>query len=142
MKLLALAVLLILPAAAMARKPKPAKEATMQTDGQHSKLDTPGHRVVTTPEEWARLWKDIGRDAPPADFTTQFAVAVFAGTRNTGGYKIVFDAPVETADSVLIKYAVAAPPKGGFVTMALTHPYAVKLFPKTAKTVKVEGREQ
>jgi hypothetical protein len=139
---LALAALLTPPASAMARKPRTAKDPTMQTDGQQSKLDTPGHRVVTTPEDWARLWKEIGREAPPADLTTQFAVAAFAGTRNTGGYRIVFDAPVERADTLLIRYAVVAPPKGGFVTMALTHPYAVKLFPKTAKKIQVEGRDQ
>lgn len=128
-----------LPAAAMMRKPRIDK--SMETSGQHSKVDQPGHRVVETREQWEALWKELGRPAPQADLASHFAVAAFAGTRNTGGYKIVFDAPVEEKDSVLIRYWVVKP-KGMMVTMSLTHPYAVQLFPKTDKKVVVEGGER
>src|SRR5579884_1708952 len=115
---------------AMARKPPKQDSPLMETTGQHSKLDAPGSRVVTDAAQWRALWEDIGRPAPAADFSKDFAVAAFAGTRNTGGYKIVFDAPVEENGAHVIRYAVVKPGKGMMVTMSLTQPYAVKLFPK------------
>jgi hypothetical protein len=136
--LAALALLLIAaPAFAMARKPRVDK--SMETEGQYCKIDQPCHRVIQTPEQWAALWKDLGRPAPLADFSAKFAVAAFAGTRNSGGYKVVFDKPVVENGALVIRYSVQRPK--GMATMSLTQPYAIELFPKSDKPVKVEGRE-
>lgn len=140
-KLVLAAILTALATTAPAMPRKPRIDKSMETTGQYSKLDKPGHRLVQTPEEWAALWKDIGRPAPQADLDKNFGVAAFAGTRNTGGYKIVFEAPVEEKGTLVVRYAVVKP-KGMMVTMSLTQPYAVRLFSKSGKPVRVEGSEK
>jgi hypothetical protein len=124
------------PVDAMSRRPRVDK--SMQTSGAFCRVTQPGYRVARSPKEWAALWRDIGRPAPVAAMRHNFAVAVFAGTRESGGFAIEIDDAVESEDKVLVRYSVI-PPKG-MATMALTQPYAVRLFPATKKTVVVEER--
>lgn len=126
------------PSRAMPRKPRMDK--SMETEGSYCKVSQPGHRVVETPQQWAQLWKDIGKKAPPVDLTKQIAVAVFAGLRNTGGYAIVFEAPKLEGDIVTVRYKIDKPK--GMAIMALTQPYAIKMFPREGKKLRVEGREE
>ena len=139
MSRLALALLLAAaPAAAMPRKPRMDK--SMETEGAYCGITTPGHRVIETPEQWKQLWKDLGKPAPPVDFSKHVAVAAFAGLRNSGGYGIVFE-PAEIKDDMLVvRYSVTYPK--GMAIMALTQPYAVKIFPRSAKKVRVSGRDE
>ena len=126
-------------AGAMARKPRVDK--SMESHGAYSTIDVPGHRVITTPEEWSALWSDLKKKVPTgADFNHFFAVAAFAGTRNSGGYGSVFEAPKTEKDALVVRYVVTRPK--GMATMALTQPYAVKFFPKTNKPLRVEGRNE
>lgn len=125
------------PAGAMARKPRVDK--SMETEGQYGRIDEPGYRIIATQEQWSALWKELHKPVPAADFKTRFAVAAFAGSRNSGGYKVVFDAPVEEGGALVIRYAVQRPK--GMATMAFSQPYAIQFFPKTDKPIKVEGRE-
>jgi hypothetical protein len=134
-------LLLLLAGAAAAMPRKPRVDRSMETEGSYCRVTQPGHEVVSTPAEWDALWKKIGKKPPSADLVNDFAVAVFAGTRNSGGYGIVFDPPVEEKGALVIRYAVTRPK--GMATMALTQPYAVRLFPRRGKLpVRVEGREE
>lgn len=131
--------LLVAPADAMSRKPRMDK--SMETHGTYSSIDKPGYRLVTTAQQWKTLWSELKRPAPAeADFARHFAVAAFAGTRESGGFGIVFDKPVAEKDVLVIRYVITRPK--GMATMALTQPYAVKFFPKSEKPVRVEGREE
>ena len=137
------AAALLLPlagwAAAMPRKPR--VDRSMETEGSYCKVSQPGHEVVQTPAQWQALWHKIGKKTPSADLANNFAVAVFAGTRNSGGYGIVFDAPVEEKGALVIRYKVTRPK--GMATMALTEPYAVRLFSRHGELpIRVEGREE
>ena len=137
----ALVLTLLLAAAptwAMPRKPRMDK--SMETEGSYCKISTPGHRVVETPQQWVQLWKDLGKKAPPIDLSKQVAVAVFAGLRNTGGYAIAFEPPKIEGDAVVVRYTIAKPK--GMAIMALTQPYAIKMFPRNGKKFRVEGREE
>ena len=94
-------------------------------------------RVAATAAQWEKLWKDsLGKQAPEADFEKHFAVAVFLGTRNTGGYAVEFLTPRSDGKEVLIAYRVRKPGQGMFVIQAFTQPYHVKLFKKTSLTVR------
>jgi hypothetical protein len=138
---LSLAVTLLLAAApgwAMPRKPRLDK--SMETEGSHCKVSEPGHRVVETPRQWAELWSDIGKPAPRVDLSKQVAVAVFAGLRNTGGFSIDFEPPKLAGDTMTVRYKIVKPK--GMAIMALTQPYAIKMFPRDAKKILVEGREE
>ena len=140
-KLAVVVALLPLTSAALAMPRKPRVDKSMETEGSYSRVSRPGHEVIETPQQWQELWKKLGKKAPSADLANNFAVAVFAGTRNSGGYGIVFDAPVEEKGVLVVRYKVTRPK--GMATMALTTPYAVKLFPRHGKLpVRAEGREE
>ncbi|MBI5631715.1 MAG: protease complex subunit PrcB family protein [Elusimicrobia bacterium] len=130
-----LALLTLSPLLALSRKPQGKKN--MEWHGGYCEVSKPGERIVKTQEEWERLWKELGRPAPPADFSRQFAVAVFLGLKNTGGYGIRFLEPVSRPGETAIRYKVESPQ--GLATQSLTQPYAVKLLPKSSKPVKVEA---
>lgn len=134
----AVAALLVYPSSGSALARKPRIDKSMETDGVYSKIDKPAARVIDTPEQWAALWKDLGKPAPSADLEANFGVAVFAGTRNSGGYGIVFDKPKDEGGKTVVRYAVTEPK--GMAIMALTQPWAVRLFPRTGKPVVVEER--
>lgn len=112
----------------------------MEMKGQQSQVTIPGHRLVRTGSEWKKLWKELGKPAPKQDFKKEFAVAVFAGTRPTGGFAIVVDEPKEEGGALVVRYAILKPK--GMATMALTSPYVVKVFPKSGdKAILVEERQ-
>lgn len=146
------------PCAAMGRRPPEPENAPAPVDPKlrsketHMNLADPAARDITpsewkgqfggpassaaalieTAEQWERLWReDMGREAPPVDFGRYFAAAVFLGSRNTGGYDVVFLEPQISPDSVRVFYRVRGPGKGQFVIQAFTQPYAIKLYRKT-----------
>ncbi|MDO8757513.1 MAG: protease complex subunit PrcB family protein, partial [Elusimicrobiota bacterium] len=64
------------------------KEKPMEWKGGYGGPIDAGTEVAADEDAWTRLWLRLGSDAPPLDFNTHFAVAVFAGERPTGGYMI------------------------------------------------------
>jgi len=121
--------------------PPAAVEKTPMTiqewKGQNADDDEPAALVAADQGAWARAWKRIGRDAPPADFEKFVGVVVFVGLKPTGGYTVVFDEPVAKGDDVLVRYHVPKP--GGFTTQALARPWKARLFPRPKGRVIVEA---
>lgn len=116
--LLALSVL----AGAAGAKGKPI----MHWNGSSGPAKAPEHRLVETQAEWDKLWKELGKPAPAADFKTHFAAAVFLGEKPTGGWGVRWSEPAPEGDKLVVRYAVKKPE--GFVTQAFTRPWAVRLF--------------
>ncbi|TPW19035.1 MAG: exported protein of unknown function [Elusimicrobia bacterium] len=151
-----LAVLLTpLPAHAMGRKPAETKKSggpmeiasalavtgipASEWRGQFCGESAAGTRVVDRPADWEKLWRmTMNQTAPAVDFQKHFAVAVFAGSRPTGGYGAEFLEPLTDGRSVVIRYRLRAPSSRGFVIQAFTQPYAVKLYNKTPLPVAVD----
>ncbi len=115
-------------------------KANMHWNGQHCGVQSPEHRVIQTADDWQALWKDLGKAAPSADFSKQFAVAVFVGPKPTGGYKIEWSEPKKEGARLVVRFEVKAPT--GMVTQAFTQPWDVRLFPRPAEAgeIVVEGR--
>lgn len=128
-----LAVILLAAACRPAPKaPDVLKEAVpMEWKGQFCSKEEGDARVVTTQAQWEEVWKAIGQPAPAADLRDHFAVAIFLGLKNTGGYGVAFLDPAidDRAGTLTVKYKVTNPK--GMAMQALTKPYAVKVFPKT-----------
>lgn len=121
----------VLPAA-------PVLEALMQWQGAFCGVDQPGARVVEDAEQWKKLWKDIGAQDPGApDFKTHYAVAVFLGQRNTGGYSARLTDPVVEDGVAVVRYKVVAP--RGLVIQAITQPYHVRAYPRDGHPVRLEA---
>ncbi|UPT74128.1 MAG: protease complex subunit PrcB family protein [Elusimicrobiota bacterium] len=102
---LALALSLLLPAAAHAKKEKP-----MEWKGQQGGPIDPSAEVAADEGAWTRLWLQIGQDAPPLDFKKYYAVAVFAGERPTGGWIIEFQEPVNKGPDAIVRYKISPRP--------------------------------
>ena len=112
--------------------------AMMIWAGSFCPVDKPSHRVVETPEAWTALWKELGKPAPEVDLEKHFAIAVFLGTRPTGGYGVSFDEPVDGKKETVVRYSVR-PPRG-MAIQAITQPYAVRLFPRAGKPARAEAK--
>lgn len=148
MNKIALAALPALAALAMAgceaRSPaqKPGRvllkeTKSMEWKGAYCGVSRPSHRVATTQDEWKRLWEEIGQPAPPADLKQYAAVAVFLGTRNTGGYGIAFADAAEDKSKTLVRYKETTP--RGMAIQVITQPYAVRLYPRSEHPIEVEA---
>ncbi|TBR26134.1 protease complex subunit PrcB family protein [bacterium] len=147
------AAALILTALGMARRPPektmddPAKLAAVDVSpsewkGHSCGVAEPGARVVGDAAAWGELWKEaFGKEAPPVDFKRFVAVAAFAGARNTGGWSVELLAPEAGSKGLLAPYRVKGPAPGGFVTMAFTAPYAVRLYNRPTGALTPEERK-
>ncbi len=122
---------------AEAQSPASPAPAT-RWQGQVSGEAEPGARVVTEAGDWARLWRALGRDAPPLDFSRWCAVVAFAGERPTGGFRLVFEEPVQEGADLVIRWRVLPPGPDQIVTQALAHPWRVQAYPRPAGRVRLE----
>lgn len=91
---------------------------------------TAGEIVATSNQEWRDKWLASEATGPPpevedVDFTKEVVVALFAGERPTGGWRIE-DLEVKRQGTFsAVSYAVVGPGKGCMTTQALTSPYLV-----------------
>ena len=101
----------------------------MEWKGMQCGMAKPKALVVSDQESWEKLWREaLRREAPAVDWSAQFAVAVFAGARPTGGYEIELGEPVREGGRTVIRYRIAEPEPGMFVIQAFTQPYHIRLF--------------
>jgi hypothetical protein len=105
--------------------------------GQYGGPAEAGSVVANDAGAWERAWKQVGKDAPAADFGGFVGVLVFVGEKPTGGWTPVFDAPVSRGDDLVVRYRVPRP--GGFTTQAIAHPWKAALFPRPKGRVLVEA---
>lgn len=112
-------------------------EQNPEWKGQYGGSLDAGHQVVVDANGWARLWRSLGHDAPPLDFTKYFAVAVMAGERPTGGYTIEFLGLVPKETDVIMRYRIRKPT--GYTTQAIAQPWKVRAFPRVEGRVRVEA---
>ena len=63
-------------------------------EGGNCAVSKPETRTILNASEWKALWQEeFSKDPPEVDFEKHFAVAVFLGLRNTGGYSVEFAFP-------------------------------------------------
>ncbi|MBI3549089.1 MAG: protease complex subunit PrcB family protein [Elusimicrobia bacterium] len=116
----------------------PADASPQQWTGTASNESKARSLIISDRASWERAWKtSIGADAPAADFAKHVAVAVFLGTRNTGGYSVEFLEPRVADGKAVIRFREKKPGKGRMVIQVLTNPYGVKLFRKTTLKLSI-----
>ncbi len=115
-------------AAILCASPAHAKqvEKTLEWKGQHGGPIDAGAEVAADARAWTRLWRTLGQDAPPLNFKTHFAVAVFAGERPTGGYTVEFLKPIPRGMDLTVRYKIKTPT--GFTTQVISRPWTVRAF--------------
>jgi hypothetical protein len=68
----------------------------------------------------------VGRgEAPAIDFDKESVVFLFAGQRNTGGWSVAVKSVKIGRENAVVDATINGPPAGGFVTQAITSPFAV-----------------
>ena len=94
----------------------------------------PGQFVWRTAAEFEQAWvadRGAKEKLPAVDFDKEMVLAVFAGMKKTGGYRIAIEKVVAKPGKVYVLYRQTVPAPGGPVTMAITFPSHVVVVPKT-----------
>lgn len=97
---------------------------TNLVSSQNNGKEEPTNLIIRTQDGLESLYKSVGRDeVPKVDFTKSQVIALFLGTKNTGGYSISVDKVVEENGKLVIYKKVESPK--GMATMALTNPFVI-----------------
>lgn len=88
--------------------------------------------LVSTQNEWQRVWGIVGngRPAPEVNFNTRAVVVVYQGRKPTGGYSIAVDDIRRTGASLIVRAKEQSPRPGEITTDALTSPFVVVSIPR------------
>jgi hypothetical protein len=108
--------------------------------GDHGNVDEPRQAVARTPAEWAALWRQHAPDRPqPAvDFAREMVVAVFMGSRSTGGFAVEIVSAREEGGAFVVRYRERRPPPGAMLAQVITSPYHIIAVPQSSATPKFE----
>jgi hypothetical protein len=89
-----------------------------------SGIDRAEQLVARTAAEWQSLWQRHapGRPAPSVDFTRNMIVAVFLGSRPTGGYQVEITGVRSDGKGVLVEWVERRPAPGQMAAQVLTSP--------------------
>lgn len=89
--------------------------------------------AVYDAQEFARLWKMAhgtdGVAVPNIDFSKEYAIGVFAGTKSSGGHLIAVEKITEAGDTRTVGMVLTKPGANCVVTEALTSPYQIIVVP-------------
>lgn len=100
---------------------------TTLDSGQQSNIDEPREVVVRTAAEWTKLWRQHAgdRERPSVDFSKSTVIAVFLGSRPTGGYAVKVTAIEKEGSDVILTYGEEKPARDAMLSQALTMPYHI-----------------
>jgi len=147
--LLVAAIAVLIPATVLAADDAEAGKGTdipigQRWSGGYCGIRQADELIIQDADAWETLWSRVHstrfpKPEPPAiDFQKQTVLAVFMGTRNTGGYGIRIESVVDTGEETIARVKQRFPPPGAMVTMALTQPYDIVTIAKQDQPVKFE----
>lgn len=99
---------------------------------------------VRTEADWKTLWGEIHRrqhqptPLPTVNFHRWEVVAVFLGTRTSGGYRVSIRRMENTPTERIVFYHETVPPPGSLQTQALTQPFAWRAIPRGDKPLRFQ----
>jgi hypothetical protein len=111
--------------------------------GSQSNVDATRRAVARTPDEWTALWKahNYDKPAPHVDFDREMVIALFMGSRPTGGFSVQIVSVAEhqlQGGGLLVTYHETSPKAGAITVQVLTFPYHIVAVPKHSGTVTFE----
>ncbi|WP_162937356.1 protease complex subunit PrcB family protein [Indioceanicola profundi] len=115
--------------------------------GQISLATRPTFLVARTPEEWQALWDLVGQPVPGQLPDDLMALAIFIGTRTTGGYEVhITNVRMERRtgqrDRLLVEYRERNPDRDERTAQTLTSPYTIVLVDRTDATARYARVEE
>ena len=105
-------------------KPAAANLFTILYSSENQGREEASHLIINNQNDLTALYQSVGNtEVPEVAFTKNQVVALFLGSRNTGGYSISIDRVEEQNDQLLIYKKEVKP--SGMVTMAFTNPFVI-----------------
>lgn len=129
-------------AAAQSERSAGVRGTRLDISGQMSAIQSPRQIVIRDQKAFDTLLKEhaprgLAVPVGPVDFRTADVVAVFAGSRPTGGYSVQIGSVVNGPRGSEIECRVVPPAPGAMVTMAFTSPFAMRAVPKRPPIVAI-----
>lgn len=98
--------------------------------------------VVRSSAEWNALWKEHGaaQPVPAVDFSKELVVAVFLGSRPTGGFGVEVVSTRVEGDALIVEYAEQRPGRSDIVSQVLTSPFHIVKLPAHTGSIRFQKR--
>lgn len=131
-----------------AAQPEGTVEKPFSLSGLRSSILKPRQVVVRDAKAFAALWKEhtagvsVPAPLPKVDFKKFDVVAVFIGSKPTGGYSVEIGDVRRDRKEATIPVTLHKPGPGSIVTQAFTYPFAMRAVPKLPKAVKFTVTEK
>jgi hypothetical protein len=108
--------------------------------GDFSNVEEPRQVAVQSAADWAALWRRHAPDRPQptVDFSRETVIAVFLGSRPTGGFSVEVAATRVEGGALIVSYRVTSPPRDAITTAVLTFPFAIVAVPRHAGEVRFD----
>lgn len=112
-----------------------------QMDGQNCSVRTEAEAVAKTQAEFEKIWKAVTDGHWPKPETPELpadkmAVAIFMGSRSSGGYAIKITDVKTEGGKLVVEYSKASPEPGMMSTNVMTEPFSIRLVDKTDAPVE------
>ena len=130
------------PAPAPSAPAPPAESiavTTINTD-RMSGIDAAQQTVARTAPEFSALWQKHapGRPAPAVDFTKNMVLAVFLGSRPSGGYGVQITGVAVENNGLVVRWEESRPPSGTSAAAVMTAPAHLVTVPRREGPVRFE----
>ena len=121
----------------------PVQITTLNSD-MMSGIDRAEQLVARTAAEWQSLWQRHapGRSAPTVDFAKSMVVAVFLGSRPSGGFQVEITGVRTDGKTLVVQWAERRPAPGQMAAQVLTAPSHIVTVPRHAGEVRFEKAGQ
>jgi hypothetical protein len=105
-----------------------------------SGVDRAEQAVARNDSEWKALWQRHapGRPAPSVDFAKQIVVAVFLGSRPSGGYQVQINGVRAEGDALVVQWSESRPGPGQVAAQVMTAPSHIVVVARHTGTVRFE----
>ncbi|HEY3251351.1 MAG TPA: protease complex subunit PrcB family protein [Ignavibacteria bacterium] len=110
--------------------------------GSYSSIEDKRQVVLRTENEYQKIWDEFYKDLdqmpriPDVDLKKNTVIAVFMGTKPTGGYDIEIDKVMSVGGKIQVDVIEISPGAKCVTTDAITRPYEFIKIPKTDKEVE------
>ena len=108
-----------------------------------SGIDRPQQSVAKTAAEFQALWQKHapGRPVPTVDFAKNMVVAVFLGSRPSGGFAAEITGVSSEGDATVVRWAERKPGPGQMASQVMTAPAFIATVPRRDGPVRFEKME-
>ena len=116
-------------------------------EGSYSAISDKRELIIYNEKEYQALMNDVYKNLdqmpkiPVVDFKKNSLVAVFIGSRSSGGYLVKIDSIIEASIYLVVSITETTPGKNCIVTDALTAPYVIVKIPKIEKKAEFKTKK-